>query len=132
MLQDQVPGEIGQADRDEVRYLRPGVCCLRETVPFLSHRALHPDPDPELGCVAQQPQGGRTSELGDDLDHWSGRLTPGPYGSDNLLFWLVAKIPRDEWDECRATAEGKARNLPYDDLSVLLLQLALEKEKTSI
>ena len=32
------------------------------------------------------------------------------------------------WDECRATAERKARTLPYEDLSVLLLELALEKE----
>ena len=32
------------------------------------------------------------------------------------------------WDECRATAERKARTLTYEDLSVLLLVLALEKE----
>ena len=41
--------------------------------------------------------------------------------------WL-AKIPRDVWDECRATAERKARILTYEDLSVLLLELVLEKE----
>ena len=57
-----------------------------------------------------------------------GRLTPGSYGSDKLLFWLVAKIPRDVWDEWGATAEHKARTLTYADLSVLLLELALEKE----
>ena len=45
-----------------------------------------------------------------------------------MPFWLVAKIPRDVWDECRAEAERKARTLTYEDLSVLLLELALEKE----
>ena len=40
----------------------------------------------------------------------------------------MAKIPRDAWDECRATAERKARTLTYQDLSALLLELALEKE----
>ena len=57
-----------------------------------------------------------------------GRLTPRSYGSDELLFWLVAKIPRDVWDECRGTAERKARTLTYEDLSLLLLELAQEKE----
>ena len=68
------------------------------------------------------------SELLANLDHWVGRLTPGSYGSDELLFWFVAKLPRELWDECRATAELKAEALTYEDLSVLLLELALEKE----
>ena len=62
------------------------------------------------------------------FDHRAGRLRPGSYGSNELLFWLVSKIPRDVWDEFRATAEHKARTLIYEDLSVLLLELALEKE----
>ena len=49
-------------------------------------------------------------------------------GSDELLFWLVAKIPRNVWDECRATAERMARALTNEDSSALLLELALEKE----
>ena len=40
----------------------------------------------------------------------------------------MAKIPTSVWDECRATAERKARTLGYEDLSVLLLGRALEKE----
>ena len=40
----------------------------------------------------------------------------------------MAKIPTSVWDECRANAERKARSLTYEDLSVLLLELALEKE----
>ena len=63
-----------------------------------------------------------------NLDHWVGRLTPGSYGSDEVLFWLVAKLPRELWDECRSTAECKARALNHKDLSVPLLELALEKE----
>ena len=44
------------------------------------------------------------------------------------MSWLVAKLPREVWDECRATAERKARALTYEDLSMLPLELALEKE----
>ena len=40
----------------------------------------------------------------------------------------MAKLPRKLWDECRSTAECKASTLNYKDLSVLLLELALEKE----
>ena len=40
----------------------------------------------------------------------------------------MAKPPRELWDECRSTAERKARALNYEDLSVLLLELVLEEE----
>ena len=81
-----------------------------------------------LGVVPNSPKPARISHLLADLDHWVGRLTPGSYGNDKLLFWLVAKLPRELWDECRATAERKAGGLTYKDLSVLPLELALEKE----
>ena len=81
-----------------------------------------------LPMLPNNPKPGRVSELLADLDHWAGRLTPGSYSSDNLLFSLVAKPPRELWDECRSTAERKARALHYEDLCVLLLELALEKE----
>ena len=81
-----------------------------------------------LPVLPNNPKPGRVSELLADLDHWAGRLTPGSYSSDDLLFWLVAKLPRKLWDECRSTAERKARSLRYEDLCVLLLELALEKE----
>ena len=81
-----------------------------------------------LPVLPNNPKPARISELLADLDHWVGRLTPGSYGSDDLLFWLVAKLPRELWDECRSTAECKVRALNYEDLSVLLLELALEKE----
>ena len=81
-----------------------------------------------LAVLPNNPEPARISELLADLDHWVGRLMPGSYGSDELLFWLVAKLPREVWDECRATAESKVRALTYEGLSVLLLELALEKE----
>ena len=81
-----------------------------------------------LPVLPNNPKPGRVSELLADLDHWAGRLTPGSYSSDELLFWLVAKLPRELWDECRLTAERKARSLRYEDLCVLLLEMALEKE----
>ena len=82
-----------------------------------------------LAVLPNNPKPGRVSELLADLDHWAGRLTPGSYSSDDLLFWLVAKLPRELWDECRSTAERKARVLNYEDLCVLLLELALEKDQ---
>ena len=45
-----------------------------------------------LAVLPNNPKPGRVSELLADLDHWAGRLTPGSYSSDDLLFWLVAKL----------------------------------------
>ena len=81
-----------------------------------------------LAVLPNNPKPARISELLADVDHWVGRLMPGSYGSDELLFWLAAKLTRELWDECRSTAERKAGALNYEDLSVLLLELALEKE----
>ena len=81
-----------------------------------------------LAVLPNNSKPARFSELLANLDHWVGRPTPGSYGSDELLFRLVAKPPRELWDECRATAEHKARALNYEDLCVLPLELALEKE----
>ena len=81
-----------------------------------------------LAVLPNNPKPARISEVLADLDHWVGRLTPGSYGSDELLFWLVAKLPRELLHECRSTAERKARALNYEDVSVLLLELALEKQ----
>ena len=73
-----------------------------------------------VAVLPNNPKPARVSELLADLDHWAGRLTPGSYSSDDLLFWLVAKLPQEQWDECRSTAARKARALNYEDLSVLL------------
>ena len=68
-----------------------------------------------LAVLPHNHEPGRVFELLADLDHWAGRLTPGSYSSDDLLFWLVAKLPRELWDECRSSAERKARALHYQD-----------------
>ena len=81
-----------------------------------------------LAALPNNPKPARISELLADLDHWVGRLTPGSYGSNELPFWLVAKLPREVWDECRGTAERKARALTHEDPSVPRLELALEKK----
>ena len=81
-----------------------------------------------LAVLPNNPRPRRVSELLADLVHWAGRLTPGSYSSDDLLFWLVAKLPRELWDECHSTAERKARALHYEDLCVLLLELALDQQ----
>ena len=78
--------------------------------------------------LPNNPKQARVSKLLADLDHWASRLTPRSYSSDDLLFWLVAKVPRELWYECRSRAERKARALNYENLSVLLLELAVEKE----
>ena len=78
-----------------------------------------------LAVLPNNPKPARVSELLADLDDWAGRLTPGSYSSDNLLFWLMAKLPRQLWDECRSTAKRKARALNYEDLSVLRFEQAL-------
>ena len=54
-----------------------------------------------LAVLPNNPKPGRVSELLADLDHWAGRSTPGSYSSDDLLFWFVAKLFRELWDECR-------------------------------
>ena len=81
-----------------------------------------------LDVLPNNPKPARISELLADLDHWVGRLTPGSYGSNELLFWLVVKLPRELWDECQSMAERKAIALSYEDLSVLLLEVALQKK----
>ena len=78
--------------------------------------------------LPNNPKPATVSELLADLDHWAGRLTPGSYRSDDLLFWLVAKVPWELCEECRSTAERKATAITYKDWSVVLLELALEKD----
>ena len=84
-----------------------------------------------LAMLPNNPKAARISELLADLDHWVGRLMPGSYGSDELLFLFKAKISRDVWEECTATAERKARTLTCEDLSVLLLSGHWRRRVTS-
>ena len=54
-----------------------------------------------LALLPNNPKPDRVSELLADLDDWARRLKPGSYSSDDLLFWLVAKLPQELSDECR-------------------------------
>ena len=65
-----------------------------------------------LAALPNDHKPARISELLADLDRGVGRLAPGSYGSDELLFLSVAKLRREVWDDCRATAERKARPSP--------------------
>ena len=44
-----------------------------------------------LAVLRNNPKPARISKLLADLHHWVGRLTPGSYGSNEVLLWLVAK-----------------------------------------
>ena len=60
-----------------------------------------------LAVLPNNPRPARISEVFADLDHWVGRLTPGSYGSDELLFCLVAKLPREVCNGQRQSARQK-------------------------
>ena len=72
-----------------------------------------------------------------DIGQWEGQDVPlvrpsscfVKGGIPSSRRYLPTYLPRELWDECRATAERKARALNYEDLPVLLLELALEKER---
>ena len=53
------------------------------------------------------------------------------YGATEPHPWLMSKICRRTWDDCRATPEGKSRSHSYDELVDLLIELALERENDS-
>ena len=62
-----------------------------------------------LAMLPNNPRAAHISQLWADLDHWVVRLTPGSYGNEVLPFSFVAKIPREVWEECQATGDGKTR-----------------------
>ena len=58
-------------------------------------------------------------------------MNVGSYGATEPHLWLMSKIPTRTWDDCRATSERKSQTHSYDDLSDLLMELALERENVS-
>ena len=73
--------DIGQWEGQDVPLVRPSSCNIKGGIP--SSRRYLPT------YLPNTPKRGRVSELLADLDHWAGRLMPGSYSSDDLLFWLV-------------------------------------------
>ena len=63
------------------------------------------------------------------MDYHVGRLTPGSYGADDLLLWLVTKIPKALWAECWSTEKRRTRVHTYADLALLLTELALDRQQ---
>ena len=57
-----------------------------------------------VALLPNNPKPARVSELLADLDHWAGRLTPGSYSTEDLLFWLVAEL------ESCGTSAGKRQS----------------------
>ena len=68
------------------------VACERQYQTYETDLSIRAEIE-NLPVLPNNPRAGRVSELLADLDHWVGQLTPGPYSSDDLLFWLVAKLP---------------------------------------
>ena len=128
MLLDQVPGEASEADRDKSGTVGDVLVALQREYPSYETDLSIWTTIQNLAILPNNPKAACISEPLAVLDHWVARLTPRSYGGDELLFWLVAKISPHRWDECRGTAERKARTLTHGDLSVLLLELLLEKE----
>ena len=52
-----------------------------------------------LAMLPNNPKVARISKLLVALDHSVAQLTPGSYGRDQLEFWFVAKIPKDECEK---------------------------------
>ena len=71
------------------------------------------------------------SEYVCDLEYLFSRMNVGSYGPTEPHLWLVSKIPKRTWDDCRSTSERKSRTHTYDDLVDLLIELSLERENDS-
>ena len=85
----------------------------------------------ELPMLPEFPSAARVSEYVCDLEYLFSRMNVGSYGATQPHLWLMSKIPKFTWDDCRATSERKSGTHSYDDLVDLLIQLALERENDS-
>ena len=74
------------------------------------------------------PTAAPISEFVAELEESIGRMNPSSYGPTEPHLWLVGKIPTRTWENCRETSQRKSRTHPYEDLVVLLLELAMERE----
>ena len=86
----------------------------------------------KLPMLPEVPSAARVSEYVCDLEYLFSRMNVSSYGAKEPYLWLMSKIPQRTWDECRATSERKSRTHSYDELVVLLIELALERENDSL
>ena len=82
----------------------------------------------ELPMLPEFPSAARVSEYVCDLEYQFSRMNVVSYGATEPHLWLMSKIPRRTWDDCRATSKRKSRTHSYDELVDLLIELALERE----
>ena len=66
-----------------------------------------------------------------DLEYLFSLINVGSYGATEPHMWLMSKIPRRTWDDCRSTSERKSQTHSYDELVNLLIELALQRENDS-
>ena len=85
----------------------------------------------ELPMLPEFSSPARISEYVCDLEYLFWRMNVGSYGATEPHLWLMSKIPRRTWDDCRSTSERKSRTSSYDELVDLLIELALERENDS-
>ena len=77
------------------------------------------------------PSAARVSEYMCNLEYRFSRMNVGSYGATEPHLWLMSKIPRRTWNDCRATSERKSRTHSYDELVDLRIELALDGENDS-
>ena len=85
----------------------------------------------ELPMLPEFPSAARISEYVCDLEYLFSSMNVGSYGRTKSHLWLVGKIPRRTWEDCRSTSKRKRRTHTYDDLVDLLIELALDRENDS-
>ena len=72
MLQDQVPEEAGQADRDQVATFGEVLVALKRWYPSYETELSIRTEIHNLAVLPNDPKAARISELLADLDHWLG------------------------------------------------------------
>ena len=85
----------------------------------------------ELPMLPEFPSAAPISEYVCDLEYLFSRMNVGSYGATEPHLWLMSKIPRRTWDDCRSISERKSRTHSYNELVDLLIELALKRENDS-
>ena len=85
----------------------------------------------DLPMLPEFPSAARVSEYVCDLEYLFSQMNLGSYGATEPHLWLMSKISKGTWDDCRATSERKSGTHSYDELVDQLIELALERENDS-
>ena len=82
----------------------------------------------ELPMPPEFPSAARISEYVCDLEYLFFWMNTRSYGPTEPHLWLLDKIHRRMWEDCRSKYERKRPTHRYDDLVDLLIDLVLEGE----